>query len=159
LEFILDNILPWFRTSFSTTKNTKDRNYRRLPVRATQDTSQKRGEPGDSQETPRRLPGDTQETPRRHPGDSQETPRRSQRHPGDTQETPGGTQRHPGGIQEDQRLKTLKMLIFACYLQHIWQMDEKVHGMHKEFDMLDDFTLIFTGVNPATPYLVWEWRR
>ena len=78
-----------------------------------------RRHPGDSQETPKRLPRDTQETPRRH----QETPRRlpgdNQETPGDTQETPGGTQRHPGCIQEDKKLKTFKMLIFACYVQHI----------------------------------------
>ena len=49
--------------------------------------------------------------------------------------------------------------IFCCYLQHLSNMDEQVHGICKEFEHSNDFVLIFTRANSKYTYSSWEWWR
>jgi hypothetical protein len=41
---------------------------------------------------------------------------------------------------------------FCCYLQHLSNMDEKVHDIRKEFENSSDFVLIFTRANSKYTY-------
>ena len=79
---ISDHISQLFQASFSGPQKWKKFKWPWLPAEATPDTSQVRGEPGSTQEAPRRH----QEAPRKHPGGTQEAPRRHQ----GTQEAAGG---------------------------------------------------------------------
>ena len=53
----LNTFLNYFRRRFQALKNAKNRNGACSPGEATQDASQKRGEPGSSQEAPRKHTG------------------------------------------------------------------------------------------------------